>query len=369
MTADSTSPVSEAAAPSSADMAAPIARPTDEAVVEADCWTPRRREVLSWLRRNAPALSDLYEGAVLLLYVHPIPGQLRFVAHAVREIRNRLPGMLSKLKASKFDATSRLDALVTAWSGENLPTDGSFPEGFRRAERGQKPNPVAIPVSLYRMVAKILRDHAAGRERKEETALRLFEAVAPENKELGVHITPIVEQWIAVTEWFVQTTHESGRGDAFFDDVAQLVEGGAFEHTNMIELVPRQFLPRYDLEFAKRFLACLLTVAWKQRSPEIQFLSSAAEEMALHAAIRVAKETLRRGRRKADFTVFEETAFEDEDFGLLFDPASDGLTEIPEVEDQMHFVGLKFDKWFDSFEPEKNPAHPYADRKRRRARK
>jgi hypothetical protein len=58
-----------------------------EANAEKACWTPRRRELREWLRRNAPSLAELYEGAVSLLFDVPIPGYTRFVAHAVREIR------------------------------------------------------------------------------------------------------------------------------------------------------------------------------------------------------------------------------------------------------------------------------------------
>ena len=59
-------------------------------------WTPRRVDLRSWLQRNAPSLGELYVGAVLLVFGRPIPGRVRFVAHAVREIRNRLPDVVSR---------------------------------------------------------------------------------------------------------------------------------------------------------------------------------------------------------------------------------------------------------------------------------
>ena len=59
-------------------------------------WTRNRRELLEWLGRNAPLLAELYEGAVSLLYGSRIPGFSRFVSHAVRELRNRLPKVISE---------------------------------------------------------------------------------------------------------------------------------------------------------------------------------------------------------------------------------------------------------------------------------
>ena len=57
-----------------------------------------RLELLAWLRRNAPSLAELYEGAVLLLQNRP-PAHVRLIAHSVREIRNRLPDYVSKVES------------------------------------------------------------------------------------------------------------------------------------------------------------------------------------------------------------------------------------------------------------------------------
>src|SRR5437899_126098 len=82
----------------------------------ASCWIPVRLEIRAWLYRNAPSLAELYEGAVLLLYAHPLPGRVRFISHAVREIRNRLPEATSGVKGlPRLDYTSRLDKLAKQW--------------------------------------------------------------------------------------------------------------------------------------------------------------------------------------------------------------------------------------------------------------
>jgi hypothetical protein len=54
-------------------------------------WTRNRRELAEWLGGISPSIAELYQGAVELLFHRPVPGFSRFVSHAVREIRNRLP--------------------------------------------------------------------------------------------------------------------------------------------------------------------------------------------------------------------------------------------------------------------------------------
>jgi hypothetical protein len=58
-------------------------------------WPRKRRDLLEWLRKTSPSLAEIYEGAVVLLFDRQVPGFSRFVSHAVREIRNRLPGVIS----------------------------------------------------------------------------------------------------------------------------------------------------------------------------------------------------------------------------------------------------------------------------------
>src|SRR5439155_8130691 len=66
-------------------------------------------ELLAWLRRNAPSLAELYEGAVLMLQNRP-PAHVRLISHSVREIRNRLPDYVSKVKSGgRLDYTGRID--------------------------------------------------------------------------------------------------------------------------------------------------------------------------------------------------------------------------------------------------------------------
>jgi hypothetical protein len=193
----------------------------EEAVpAEPDCWTSRRIELRGWLQRNAPSLAELYEGGVRLIFVTPVPGRARLVAHAVREIRNRLPDAISGVKSGGvLQYKNRLDELAGVWERSGLPMDGSLPS-TTRGPTGDPPETPDIPVDRRVLieVAGLIRDHVTARERPQDAAIRLFEAIAPENRVLRDSLLPVIRQWLSITEWFVGRAHDSGQTDANYDE-------------------------------------------------------------------------------------------------------------------------------------------------------
>jgi hypothetical protein len=147
--------------------------------------------------------------------------------------------------------------------------------------------------------------------------------------------------------------------DQFFDDVAGLLADGDFAQSAMAGYLPAKYLLRYNVLFAKQFLACLLTVAWKLRAPDYYPLACVAEELALHAIIECAEALLESEGLQADFTEFEDEAFEDADVEQLFDPALDGI-ENSELGQKLGMAHLRFEDWFRPFRGE-DPVHPYVD--------
>ena len=94
----------------------------------ADYLNPQRQELINWFSRNAPGLGKLYEGALYMVYTNGFPGRVRFVAHAVREIRNRLPDVIAgPISKKRLDYKSRLDQLTDEWKRSGFPIDGSLP--------------------------------------------------------------------------------------------------------------------------------------------------------------------------------------------------------------------------------------------------
>lgn len=176
-------------------------------------WTEPRLEIYSWFQRNAPSLGELYAGALKMVYEDNFPGRTRFIAHAVREIRNRLPDVICGVRGEpSFQWKNRLDALVSAWQKSGFPLDGSIPVNL--SENHSLPSHlVPFPIKLLEKFARLLHDHNNTREKPEEAAIRLFHGTSPESIEFIDSMRPVVRQWLDVTDWFVSKAHDGGRGD------------------------------------------------------------------------------------------------------------------------------------------------------------
>ncbi len=188
-------------------------------ILEKTCWTPARAELRAWLQRNAPSLAELYEGAVRLMYENSLPGQVRFISHAVREIRNRLPDVISGTKGEgQLQYKNRLDDLVKAWRNAGFSLDGSILGSIVSTEPATLPSPdVTLPRHLFLKIVTLIKDHETTRTKPEDAAIRLFEACAPENQQLRDSLRPVVLQWLEVTDWFMRKAHDSGKVDADCD--------------------------------------------------------------------------------------------------------------------------------------------------------
>lgn len=180
-------------------------------------WTKQRLEIYSWFQRNAPSLGELYAGALRMVYLDTFPGRTRFIAHAVREIRNRLPDVISGGNEGRsFQYTNEIDRVLNAWGKNGLPLDGSIPG--RVNESPTIPTDFApIPIKLLKEIARFLKDYIDTRESSREAAIRMFHGVSPETPEFLDSMRPVVDQWHKVTEWFVGRAHDGGYGDSDID--------------------------------------------------------------------------------------------------------------------------------------------------------
>ena len=153
--------------------------------------------------------------------------------------------------------------------------------------------------------------------------------------------------------------------DECFQDIHDLevdVDGRYdFASLNMADHLPARYLPRYTPLFARQFLACLITVAWKLAHPDPYPLACVAEELACNAILvelerRVADEGLELDTSVNDLY---DLLFEDLDFEYLFIPARDGIEE-GEVGRYLGIGSLAFEAWFRPFGGgSRGPVHPY----------
>ena len=194
---------------------APIVSFPENPIPNSVIWTPNRRELLDWLKRNAQSSAQLYEGAVYLLFNGCIPGRTRFIAHAVREIQNRLPDVVAgSQKATRLDYKSRLDYIAGIWKNYGYFTGSDLPNpSITKIKNATSSPDISIPRNIFIEVSQLINDHERTRSKPVETATRLFEALAPDNKSLRDTLTPIISHWFEVTEWFMKKTHDSGEPD------------------------------------------------------------------------------------------------------------------------------------------------------------
>ena len=175
-------------------------------------WTKQRIELKTWFQRNAPSLGELYEGALIILHTDNFPGRIRFLAHAVREIMNRLPDVIAGVESSRINYVNLLDNIVPHWNEARFLGDGGALKTITNDEQLESSD-VLIPRKLFRKISNLINIHVQGREKRFDKATRLYEAIGSGNQHLGDSLRPIVIQWITETEWFVGKAHDSGLQD------------------------------------------------------------------------------------------------------------------------------------------------------------
>ncbi|WP_167844822.1 hypothetical protein [Scytonema millei] len=165
-------------------------------------WTSTRMSICAWLNEQAPPLAELYEGAVCLIFERPVRGRLRFVSHAVREIRNRLPDYISNEKSGeRLNYKDEVDQLLAIWQSS----------GFSLNEAPSNDGDIPIPLQIFNNIQELLKKHIAVSVNNKEKAIRFFESCISENKPIRNTLLPIVDHWWEVTEWFMENTHDSGK--------------------------------------------------------------------------------------------------------------------------------------------------------------
>ena len=189
-------------------------------------WTPDRSRLREWFGQEAPSLGELYVGCVEMLYVQPVAGFTRFVAHAVRDIRNRLPDIVAGREGGgQFQWKNRLDRLEEVWLNAGLPLEGRPALVGSLGPTGQG---VSVPPNVFRHVQATVRDHRAGREKPQRAAERLWEGLGS-SAEDRTTIIPVINEWLEVTEWFVSRAHDRGEVDAHYERQEYEENFGRFE--------------------------------------------------------------------------------------------------------------------------------------------
>jgi hypothetical protein len=106
------------------------------------------------------------------------------------------------------------------------------------------PTAVSFPPDIARLIAELIADHEATREKSRDAAEKLLIGLNPENDISRDAIRPTVTLWLDVTNWFMGITHDSGRKDSVVDD-AELRKNFALFETALLG-IGQQFFTTTD---------------------------------------------------------------------------------------------------------------------------
>lgn len=206
------------------DISAPNANPTVPNPDNHFYPSTVQQTLIEWFKRDNSSLGELYEGALRLLHENQLPGYTRFVSHAVREIRNRLPEVLAGFKGGKhLEYKDRVESLKNLWDAIPIMKYDVSRTGRDTSLPRDNQDLVSVPLKIIRELDALIRDHSLVSETRQEAAKRLFEAANSVGIDQASPLDPTIDKWLDVTEWFMELAHDSGKVDADID-LAELMK-------------------------------------------------------------------------------------------------------------------------------------------------
>ena len=158
-----------------------------------------QQNVFDWLndKLQLPVFAEAYKGALHLLNEKP-PGYITFVAHAGRDLMNRLAATVSGVEAGRVQYQQHLDGLQNEWKKE------WGAEGFNKIDTAE--NGHLIPYDTCEKVKNLIEEHENGRLRSSEADNLFFMTfLAYEDKEKIPK--NFLREWKAAKKWFLAHAH------------------------------------------------------------------------------------------------------------------------------------------------------------------
>ena len=170
-------------------------------------WTHERARLHEWLEKTAPELAAVYSGGLRILMEEEFPGRVRFAAHAMREIANRLRDVLADTDAKRPQYGVLVEGVRKRWVEEGLPIGDR--EALRERALPSASGPEAYGVSrrLLWAVAKLVDEHAGAPPTNRQRLRGLFHEVCGPDPPAAEVVESWVESWMSVTERGVGLAH------------------------------------------------------------------------------------------------------------------------------------------------------------------
>ena len=146
-----------------------------------------RRRILEWLEVKAPTLAPVYDGAVRMILEPEFPGRVNFIAHAMREIMNRLPDIFAEDEESSghTDYHKLTNAIADHWSP---PTSSS--------------DQVTISIRCADAIQDLVQRHQTIPGKTRAKAIRLFKKSISNEPPIYT-----IELWESTRKWAASKAH------------------------------------------------------------------------------------------------------------------------------------------------------------------
>lgn len=174
-----------------------------------------------WLKDKLglPVFADAYKGAVFLLCQKPA-GYVSFVAHAGRDLMNRLASTVEGIKSEQVQYHQHIDKLQDCWQEEWRLSEDLSPEVV---EKGH-----FIPIQVCQKITTLVEDHKSGRIRSSE-ADGIFFSTFLDYSDKDRIPSNFLSEWKAAKEWF--RSHAHLRKESFRDEI----DGELSKHFNCLD--------------------------------------------------------------------------------------------------------------------------------------
>ena len=161
--------------------------------------SPKRKELLDWFRRKAEPLAEAYEAAIRLLNDKHFPCRVHLIAHAVRDIADRLVFVLDpQLKGRRVQYENAMDKIEKRW-----PTIEKITETKAKSNEA---NSVAIDYELASIIDSLVTEHRKRRQGPSNFTLLFRYLMRNEPYQIEVN-QRLVRDFAKVRRWFMDLTH------------------------------------------------------------------------------------------------------------------------------------------------------------------
>ena len=158
-----------------------------------------QQRVYDWLNGELrlSVFAEAYKGAVILISKKP-PGYVSFVAHAGRDLINRLASTVAGVKSKQVQYQQHIDKLQDDWQDEWSFSADLSPEVIGKGH--------LIPTQVCQRISTLIDEHESGRIRSSE-ADGLFFSTFLDYSDRERIPDNFLSEWKSAKQWFLGHAH------------------------------------------------------------------------------------------------------------------------------------------------------------------